>query len=185
MNWILFGFKGVGKTHFGKLLAKKIGCPFLDTDELIEQKEGLSCREIVLQKGEAYFQKLEETILTTLQVQNHVIAVGGRSVLNEKNLQALYRLGSLLYLQCPKLMIKKRLLSSSPLPTFLDPQNIDASFEEIYCTRISQYAKIHSIPIDLEGKTEAEVVDVLWQATNLAQSFGSPPGENLMAKPSV
>lgn len=183
MNWILFGFKGSGKTHFGKLLAQKMGYPFIDTDELLEQKEGLLCREIVLQKGEAYFQKLEEEMITTLQVKNHVIAVGGRAVLQEKNLQALYALGPLFYLQCPKSIIKKRLLSSPPLPTFLDPKDPEASFEEIYCTRIAQYAKIYSIPIALEGKTEAEVVEILWQATNLATSSGSLPGENPMAKP--
>ena len=46
MRIYLIGFMGVGKTHWGKLLGKKLGIPFFDLDELIENDEGRSIAEM-------------------------------------------------------------------------------------------------------------------------------------------
>ena len=124
MNWILCGFKGCGKSFFGA----RLSLPFLDLDRLIEERERLCVRDIVLQKGEAYFRKLEKETALSLEVEGHVIAVGGGTLLDPISQAHLRSLGPLIYLKCPKQILKKRILIP-PLPTFI--KNND-DFEKIY-----------------------------------------------------
>ena len=58
-NIIMVGFMGCGKTTVGRIVAKKLGYEFFDTDKYIEQKEGMSITEIFDLKGEPYFRSLE------------------------------------------------------------------------------------------------------------------------------
>lgn len=56
----LIGFMGSGKTHEGKLLAEKLGLPFIDLDTWIEEKEGQTIASIFSNQGEGYF-RLQES----------------------------------------------------------------------------------------------------------------------------
>lgn len=174
MNWILFGFKGAGKSYF----AKRLGLPYIDTDNLIEKKEQMSVRDLVLQKGEDYFRQVEKEIVVSLNVTKTIIAVGGRTVLDSENLAILQKLGTLIYLKCPKEVLKKRMLTP-PLPTFLK----DTSFEKMYYERIPKYETIAAKWIELEGKTDKEIIEAIWQVINLEKSLASPHGASLTAKP--
>ncbi len=59
MNIALCGFMGAGKTVVGKELAKITGRKFVDTDEMIEEKTGISIPAIFAARGEEYFRELE------------------------------------------------------------------------------------------------------------------------------
>lgn len=59
-NIVLTGFMGTGKTTVGHLLAKKLGRRFIDTDEMIEEKENRRIVDIFAQDGEAYFRAAEK-----------------------------------------------------------------------------------------------------------------------------
>ena len=52
MTVFLCGFMGCGKTTSGKLAAKKLGCGFCDTDDLIVEDQGMSIPKIFSEKGE-------------------------------------------------------------------------------------------------------------------------------------
>jgi len=88
MNLILYGFKRVGKTTYGKELAKSLKWPFVDTDDLIEeayQKAGhpkLEIYEIHNQLKEEGFRSLEEEVVLNLNISNFIISVGGGTVLS-------------------------------------------------------------------------------------------------------
>ena len=58
-NIIFTGFMGTGKTTVGKMLAQKLDREFIDTDQLIEERQGLTIPEIFDQLGEAAFRKME------------------------------------------------------------------------------------------------------------------------------
>ena len=58
-NIVLIGMMGCGKTTVGKLLARRFDRPLVDTDALIEQRQGRSIPDIFAQDGEAYFRALE------------------------------------------------------------------------------------------------------------------------------
>ncbi len=145
MNLILFGFKSVGKTTVGKMLAVQTGLPFIDFDTCIEKRYGLPCREIVLTKGEPAFRAMEVEMLHELRhVDNHIIALGGGTLIPEQNRTILK--GTYVYLVASKETLKKRVLTP-PLPSFIKDE---ADFEKIYCHRIAEYEKIPAIRLDLE-----------------------------------
>ncbi len=66
MALILIGYRGSGKTTVGRLLAQRLGRPFLDGDDVIVKKAGKSIREIFLAGGEEEFRKLETHVIAEL-----------------------------------------------------------------------------------------------------------------------
>lgn len=139
----------MGKTTFGQKLAGQLGRVFLDTDHLIEEIWGLAPRAFVLTKGEEAFRQAESEVIEALAGENQIIAVGGGAVLRPKNVEKLLALGKLMYLQCSPAVIKKRLLKP-PYPTFLDPYDLEASFERVYQERIKLYETIPAFVYHLD-----------------------------------
>ena len=77
-NIVLIGMMGSGKTTVGALLAKRLCRPFVDTDVLIEEREGRSIPDIFAQDGEEAFRALELKVSQELSNQSGlVIACGG------------------------------------------------------------------------------------------------------------
>ena len=77
-NLILIGMMAVGKTTLGKIVAKKQGLKFVDTDIIIEKKNSMSIAEIFKKKGEEFFRIEEEKeVLKSLKKSKCVIALGG------------------------------------------------------------------------------------------------------------
>ncbi len=83
---ILTGFMGTGKTAVGEQLAKKLGCPFLDTDVMVEETTGKSIPEIFEKQGEPAFRELEKKMLKkALEREPIVISTGGGAVMDADN----------------------------------------------------------------------------------------------------
>ena len=77
-NIVLIGMMGCGKSTIGALLAQKLGLTLVDTDALIEEREGRSISEIFATDGEGYFRDQELGVSEELaRKQDLVIACGG------------------------------------------------------------------------------------------------------------
>lgn len=164
MNLILFGFKGCGKSHFGKLLAQKMHRHFIDTDDLIVElfakKTGQHTlpREIYVQLGSEHFRALEKEALESLKhVKNSVIALGGGAVLSLENVEFLQKLGCLVYLSTSAETLQKRILKHQT-PAFLDSLNPEVSFLEVYQERRPIYESIPATKIDCDTLDEAGIL---------------------------
>jgi shikimate dehydrogenase len=95
----LIGMPGSGKSTIGKALANKLGYKFIDTDSLIEKKEGMTIKEIFEKKGEPYFRKKEEEVSRKLvDSKKLVIATGGGMVINPRIMANLSYNSTLVYL---------------------------------------------------------------------------------------
>ena len=80
---ILVGPPGSGKSTVGKYLAKELGISLIDTDRIIEEREGRSISEIFLTDGEEGFRAIEKkVVLESLDVDDSIVALGGGSVLD-------------------------------------------------------------------------------------------------------
>lgn len=93
-NIILTGFMGTGKSSVGRHLAEGLGLGFVDTDDLIEGRAGLTVSEIFERFGEGRFRALEKEVIQGISTQcGLVIATGGGAILDGENLSNLKRCG--------------------------------------------------------------------------------------------
>jgi len=125
MNLVLIGFMGVGKSAVGRILADRLGMSFLDTDALIEQKEGRKIAAIFAQEGEPYFRRLETDVILGLQGKdNLVLSTGGGVVLKEENVSPLKAIGTILLLSAePEVIFERiRMNADRPLLQVDDPK---------------------------------------------------------------
>ena len=108
-NVVLIGFMGTGKTTVGRLLAGRLGRPFVDSDKKIELWHGMSIKEMFENHGENYFRQREKEAIARLsRYHNAVIATGGGVVLQQKNMERLKRHGVIIALTAELEMILQR-----------------------------------------------------------------------------
>lgn len=98
MTVFLCGFMGCGKTTAGRLAAKKLGCSFCDTDDLIVEDQQMSIPEIFEQKGEPYFRETEARIVKSVCGKKTVAACGGGAMLNPDTAKAAAEAGEIIFL---------------------------------------------------------------------------------------
>jgi len=96
---VLVGFMGAGKSTVGRLLARRLGLCFVETDAMIIAREGRSIPEIFAEKGEAHFRQLEGEILDLLATKRgHVVATGGGFPCRPGVMERLKALGTVVWL---------------------------------------------------------------------------------------
>ena len=124
-NLVLIGFMGSGKTTVGHIL-KEHGYSLIDTDDYIEQSEGMTIKEIFDTYGEAYFREVETRTLKELIETTHhaVISTGGGMPLRRENARLLRELGTVWYLRVGEETIWNRVKkdTSRPLLQCEDPK---------------------------------------------------------------
>lgn len=81
---VLVGLMGAGKTTIGRLLAERLGLPFLDSDREIEAATGMSVAALFESRGEAHFRELERREIARLAAgPPNVIAAGGGAFVDD------------------------------------------------------------------------------------------------------
>jgi len=99
-NIILVGMMGAGKTTVGKLLAKQLGKAFIDSDEEIQRRTGVTIPHIFDVEGEAGFRTRESAVIMDLLKQdNLVLATGGGAILSAANRTGMKQNGVVVYLK--------------------------------------------------------------------------------------
>jgi shikimate kinase len=82
----LTGFMGAGKSTVGRLVAERLGRPFIDLDALLEEREGASVAELFRARGEDGFRLAEHDALASLGARpDSVIPTRGGVKLREDN----------------------------------------------------------------------------------------------------
>lgn len=157
-NVVLIGFMGTGKTSAGKLLAARLGSPFIDTDMKIEQENHLTIPEIFAAHGEAYFRDLETAaVKMAAQGSNLVISTGGGVVLRGENMAALRRNGWIITLTASVDCIVARTSRDNERPLLL-AEDRQKMVETLLAQRASLYADADFI-IDTGTLTPLQVVE--------------------------
>jgi shikimate kinase len=81
---VLIGAPGSGKSTVGAALAKVLALDFIDTDQLIEEREGKAITDIFVVDGEPHFRAVElETLKDVLTMQDVVISLGGGAPISD------------------------------------------------------------------------------------------------------
>lgn len=158
-NVVLTGFMGVGKTTIGMQVASRLHRPFVDTDDLIVQRQGKAIAQIFTEEGEPAFRAMERALAQELaQHRGLVIATGGGMLVDPENRSQLGQGGIIVCLDASATVIGERLQGSDGRP-------LARNWQQLYAARQEAYAAIeHHVSTD--GRTVediAEEVIALWQ----------------------
>ena len=163
-NIVLVGFMGTGKTAAGRKLAKILDMRYVNTDDLIETKEGRAINEIFAKDGEGYFRKVERGIIKEVSdSENSVIATGGGVVLNSENIENLKKNGILICLNSTAEEILERTKNCTHRPLLNVPSPVE-TIKKLLEKRKPYYAKA-DYTIDTAGKTIKEIVNEIIEIT--------------------
>jgi len=161
-NILLIGFMGAGKSTVGRLLARRLGLCFVETDDMVTALAGKSVPEIFREKGEAYFRQQEREILDLLVLkQGHVIATGGGLPCDAENLARLKAMGTVVWLRGDITTLHDRAARSGRRPLLTQRSRDDV--EALYRQREPFYAQAHLI-VETDGLAPDEVVHALLRA---------------------
>jgi shikimate kinase len=141
-NVVLVGFMGAGKSVCGRLLARRLGRCFVETDDMIVARDGRPIPEIFRQSGEETFRRLEGEALAALALKTgEVIATGGGLPCREGRMEALRELGTVVWLrgELAELLARARRAGARPMLDGRTP----AELEALYRGREPYYARAH------------------------------------------
>jgi shikimate kinase len=156
MKISLIGFMGCGKTTIGRLLSKRLGIPFLDLDEIVVKRVGMSIPEIFKRKGENVFRKLESQLLKELLLQNtsFVLSTGGGTPTYLNNAELINRYSKSVYLKTQFNILWERISSDKNRPlTSLGRENL----LKLYLRRLPFYHKAH-FTVEASFRSPTDVV---------------------------
>ena len=157
-NLILIGMMAVGKTTLGKIVAKKQGLAFIDTDKSIEKKKLMKISEIFKKKGETFFRLEEEKeILSLVQKKECVLALGGGAFINKKIRDAILKKTISIWLDGDLKILNKRIKWNKNRP-LLNTKNSLAKISELYAKRKNIY-KLANYKINCKNLSKKEIVN--------------------------
>src|SRR5690606_8666855 len=104
------GFMGCGKTTIGKKISRKSGIPFIDLDEQIVDKSGISIADYFALHGETQFRQLESDVLRAIPAnQAKIVSTGGGAPCFNNNMEWMNENGITIYLKLSPAVLLKRL----------------------------------------------------------------------------
>ena len=146
-----------GKSVVGRLFAQEISYHFLDTDQYIEQQTQKSLQEILDEKGNDTFCKIEkECILELFPLENYVIAPGGSVIYSEDLMETLQKNGIIIFLLVSLRELQSRLENKETRGIVgLKEKSLGALYEE----RQPLYMKYADKIVSCTDKTPAEIIE--------------------------
>ncbi len=148
-NIVLIGMPGAGKSTVGVVLAKCLGYRFVDSDLVIQEKEGKLLHEIMEEQGRDGFLAVENKINASLEAERSVIATGGSVIYGKEAMEHLGRIGTLVYLKLSCPAVEERLGDLNERGVAVREGQ---TLKDLYEERIPYYEKYAQIVVDCENK---------------------------------
>ena len=159
---VLVGMMGSGKTTVGRMLASRLHRDLLDTDALIEVREGRSVRELFSSNGEDSFRAIESEVLveSLANPKGAVIAAAGGVVLRRENREALHASGArVVWLRADPVVLAERVKGGGHRPLLdADPEGMLRRMHE---DREPLYREVADLIITVDGRSVNEVVEAV------------------------
>lgn len=157
-NIVLIGMPGAGKSTLGVVLAKAIGYNFIDSDLLIQEREGKLLADILEEVGTWGFNKIEEEVNASINVTHTVIATGGSVIYGPKAMEHLRKIGTVVYIKLPLKTIIKRIGNFEKRGIAIEEGQ---TIEDLYNERVPLYEKYAHVTVETQGMELSKSMDVI------------------------
>ena len=162
-NILLIGFMGAGKSTVSAKLSELLAMEVMEMDAHIQQKEGMTIKEIFAANGEEYFRNCESNTLIELRERKHmVVSCGGGVPLREKNVELMKNSGFVVWLTATPDTIFNRVKDSTERPLLNGNMNVPF-IQNLMESRKEKYETAADITIDTTGKEIQEICEELLQ----------------------
>ena len=151
----LTGFMGCGKSSVGRELSRLLCCPFMDLDDVIEERAGRTIPEIFATDGEVVFRQMELEALQETSVTEGmlVLALGGGTVMTPKCAEIIQEQSVCIYLRASVETLVSHLEGEAEGRPMLKGESLRTRIIELMALRASTYEKTAHIIIDTDGKS--------------------------------
>lgn len=153
-NITLIGMPGSGKSTVGVVLAKIFGYKFLDSDLLIQERENQKLCDIIEEKGQEEFLKIEDEVNAEIRAKRTVIATGGSACYCENAMRHLREISTVVYIKLSYEEVEKRLGDLTKRGVVLKE---GFTLKDLYEERCPLYEKYAHIIVD-EGHLDLKGV---------------------------
>lgn len=181
----LIGYRGTGKSTVGRIVAARLGRPFVDADVEVEARAGRPIRKIFEEDGEPAFREWERRILADL-AETHaggVLATGGGAILAEANRRVLGEFGFVAWLTADPETLARRLRAGrhavADRPALTTAGTL-AEIADVLAARTPLYREAAHAVVDTAGKTAEQVADAVldaWARSRVAEIEGAADAE--------
>ena len=162
-NIVLIGMPGCGKSTVGVLLAKAVGKAFIDTDVVLQAKEGRKLQAMINDIGIEAFLRKEQDAILSLQCSDTVIATGGSVIYGNDAMKHLHNNGIVVYIRLPYSVIERRLSNLATRGvTLRDGQTL----LDLYNERIPLYEASADVICDASGYEIEQTVSRIMELVN-------------------
>ena len=157
---VLIGMPGAGKSTLGVLMAKELALDFVDTDVLIQLREGKTLQDIMNESDYLNLRRIEGEVIAAADLPKHVIATGGSAVYSAEGMQNLKRFGPIVFLDCSAEELRRRIHNYESRGIAKAPGQ---SFAELFAERQALYRQYADITVECDGRDLQRVLEQVLQ----------------------
>lgn len=161
---LLVGMMGAGKSTTGRLLAERLGWPYLDSDDEVERQVGQTVPEIWKARGEAAFRAEESKVLEQACTSDGpaVVSVAGGAVLDPENRALIRRAGLVVWLRADAATLAVRVGAGEGRP--LLERGPAAALARLLEERAPIYAELADLVFDVDRMAPPQVAEAVERA---------------------
>jgi shikimate kinase len=150
---VLMGLMGSGKTTVGRALARKLDRPFVDNDEVLEQRTGRSAAEITRSDGVSSLHRAEfESLEASLAHGTPSVVAAAAAVVEEPEARALLDRDTVVYLHADPATLASRVRHEHAAHRRI------ASLPDQYAARDARYRALADVVVETAGRSVDDIV---------------------------